>query len=94
MQISQCGQFNPRAGKIDPCSGVVYQVKILWEKAVGYVVDPTRPKSAGIVCDGHMKAFEELGQRDEFKYSIVKDEVISEIAPQSIERKSSAKEME
>ena len=92
MQISQCGQFNPRAGKIDPCSGVVYQVKILWEKAVGYVVDPTRPKSAGIVCDGHMKAFEELGQREEFKYSIVENEVIGEIAPQTIEGKPPTKE--
>ena len=92
QSIPHCSQYNPRAGKTDPCSDAVHQVSILWTQADGYRFNPTKPLDSGMVCDGHMQSFIELGQRDEFKYSIVEDEVIGEIAPQTIEGKPPTKE--
>jgi len=75
--------------KTDPCSGNAHQVTILWQRADGYNFNSKRPEKAGTVCDGHMQAFIELGQREGFQYTIVEDEVIGEI-----EGKPSAKEKE
>lgn len=81
MQFPHCDQLNPYAHKTDLCGGNVHRISILWEKAEGYVFNPTKPESAGTICDSHMQSFIALGQRETFQYSIAEDAIIGEIAP-------------
>lgn len=82
---NRCGQFNIYAGKTSSCGGRVHRVEILWKKAEGYVVDTVNPEDGGLVCDGHMGQFVELGRRDEFQYEVVSDKVVGSIGAGEIE---------
>lgn len=82
---NNCGQFNLYAGKAGPCSGEVHRVFIQWEKASGYNVDRFNPSDGGLVCDGHMESFRALGNREEFRYAIVSDEIVGSIGAGEIE---------
>lgn len=79
-QIVHCNQYYPWAGKNDPCSGQVFHVYTNNKSRDGYSEDKTE-YDGGLVCEGHMKSYEELADRTaEYRgFIIVRKEVVGTI---------------
>lgn len=79
-QIAHCNQYYPWAGKKDSCSGQVYHVYTNIKHREGYPEDKTE-YDGGLVCEGHMKSYEELANRpaENHGFKIIRRELVGTI---------------
>ncbi len=64
-----------REGVASDCTGQLHRLEVQWEMQGGRMVQGENSVAA-VVCDGHLQAFRDLGQREGYRFSIVSDEVI------------------
>jgi len=93
MPITHCSQFYPYAAKDTiPCSGDVHRFTI--RRRIHREPPMFDTSTLMDVCDAHTPSFRTLMERPGYFHEIMGDEVIGEIAPQTIEGKPPTKEQE
>lgn len=66
------GMSEYREGTRSACSGSYHRVVFKWEMRGGTIVQGEDSMET-IVCEGHLQAFRELGEREEYKFHIESD---------------------
>lgn len=69
------GMSEYREGMRLACSGSYHRVVFKWEMREGHIVQGEESIET-VVCEGHLQAFRELGERDTYKFHIESDTVV------------------